>query len=240
MNIALIGYGKMGQLIHKVAESRGHKVVSIVDPSKGNQIDADTMKGIDVAIDFSVPEMAISNLEKASQYGVNYVMGTTGWIDQMSKVQDITKKSGIGFIWGSNFSLSVQIFFRIIREAAKIANKFEEIDIAAYEAHHRHKLDAPSGTAETMGQIILEELDRKKRLLLDRPFSKISPDDLHLSTIRVGEVPGTHCMIMDTESDTIEIKNTSRNRNGFVLGAVIASEFINGKKGFYDFQDVVI
>lgn len=241
--IGLIGYGKMGQLIHQIALKRGHQVPVIIDVScdkaTAKDITAESVQEVDVLIDFSVPQEAVNNLKKAASLGKNYVMGTTGWTSQIQEVQKIVQDADIGFIWASNFSLMVQLFFKITREAAKLVNKYEEIDVASWEAHHKHKIDSPSGTAETIGGILLAEIDRKKQLLLDRPEGKINPEDLHLATIRVGEVPGTHAVIFDSDSDTIELKNTSRNRNGFALGAVIAAEFIVNKKGFYDFAEVV-
>ncbi len=241
--IGLIGYGKMGKLIHKIALERGHEVPVIIDVSApeatASDITEESVKNADVLIDFSIPSSALSNLEKASKLGKNYVMGTTGWTNEMEKVKKIVDDAKIGFIWGSNFSLMVQLFFKIARETAKLVNKYDDIDVATWEAHHKHKIDSPSGTAETIGEILLSEIDRKKNLLLDRPDGAINPEDLHLATIRVGEVPGTHGIIFDTNSDTIEIKNTSRSRDGFALGAVIASEFIVDKTGFFDFRDVV-
>lgn len=242
ISIGLIGYGKMGKLIHKISLKKGHKVSVIIDPSSNNatakDITKNSVKNCDVLIDFSTPDTAMSNLKKTAELNKNFVMGTTGWTDQIEEVKKIVDESGIGFIWASNFSISVQLFFKIAREAAKLANKFEEFDVAAWEAHHRHKLDSPSGTALTLGEILIEEIDRKKELLLDRPKGKINPEQLHLATIRTGEIPGTHAVIFDTDSDTIEIKNTSRNRNGFAMGAVKAAEFIANKKGFYDFADL--
>ena len=152
-----------------------------------------------------MPSSAIDNLRKASCLGASYVMGTTGWTDKMKEVEEIIEKNNMGFIWSSNFSLSVQLFFKIVREASRLINPFVDFDIAGYGAHHKHKLDAPSGTAETMAKIILDEVDRKKKLCLDRPNGKISSDELHIATMRVGEVPGTHKVIIDTDSDTIEI-----------------------------------
>ena len=150
----------------------------------------------------------------------------------------MVEKSGIGFLWASNFSPAVQMFFRVARRAAEISNTFPECDIAAWEGHHRHKADAPSGTALTLGKILLEEKKSKTELLLDRPQGKIEEHQLHLATIRVGEFPGTHAVLFDFPDETLEIKCTSRNRSGFVLGAVIAAEWLAGKKGFYDFSEV--
>lgn len=242
INIGLIGYGKMGKLIHEIALNKGHKVSAIIDPHSKNatakDITKESLKNCDVLIDFSTPNNAISNLKKVANLKKNYVMGTTGWTNEIEEVKKIVEESKIGFIWASNFSIAVQLFFKIARESAKLINNFDEFDISAWEAHHKHKLDAPSGTALTLGEILIEEIDRKKELLLDRPKGKIKSEELHLTTIRVGEIPGTHGVIFDTDSDTIEIKNTSRNRNGFAMGAVKAAEFIANKKGFYDFAEI--
>lgn len=242
MKIGLLGFGKMGRKIFEIAKNRGHEISEIVDPRaiEATHKTFPEKSAAEVFIDFSAPDAVFSNVKSAAAFHKNLVVGTTGWTEKMPEIREIVKKSKIGFLWGSNFSPAVQMFFAVARAAAKIADKFPECDVAAFEAHHRHKIDAPSGTALSLGAILLDEISRKKKLLLDRPTGKISPDDLHLSTIRVGEVPGTHAAIFDFPDETIEIKSTSRSRGSFALGAVLAAEFLRGKSGFFDFQKVFL
>lgn len=240
MNIGIIGFGRMGNMIKQIAESRGHIVTDIIDPkhkeATASEISAEITA--EVLIDFSTPNSVLGNIQKTCNIKKNIIVGTTGWTEDIEEVEQQVKNAGIGFLWGSNFSPAVQMFLRTVRAAAKISNKLPESDIGAWEAHHKHKLDSPSGTALTMGEILLEEIDRKTELLLDRPERKIQESDLHLATIRTGEIPGTHCALFDFPAETIEVKCTSRSREGFALGAVIASEWLEGKSGFYDFSEI--
>jgi 4-hydroxy-tetrahydrodipicolinate reductase len=240
MKIGLIGYGKMGQMIHEIAKNRGHEISEIIDPkspraTKQKFTDEATA---DVFIDFSTPESVLQNIDSACRSKKNIVVGTTGWTDHEKEIQEKVKKAGIGFLWASNFSPAVQMFFRVAQRAAQISNKLPESDVAVWEAHHKHKLDSPSGTAITLGKVLLKELEGKKQMLFDRAEGKIDPTDLHVASIRVGEVPGTHAAIFDFPDETVEVRCTSRNRNGFALGAVLAAEWLNGKSGFYCFDDI--
>lgn len=255
MNIGLIGYGKMGRLIHSIAENRGHTVTLIIDP----QAPEATAKALselttrpdptfpqegkesqmpEVLIDFSHPDGVVHNIETACRLGFKVVVGTTGWNDELPRINKLVQESGNALIWASNFSPAVQMFFRIVRRAAAIANALPECDIATWEAHHRHKADAPSGTALSAANILLDEIDRKSELLLDRPQGKIREDQLHLATIRAGEIPGTHSVLFDFPAETIEIKSVSRSRDGFALGAVMAAEWLADKKGFFHYDEV--
>jgi 4-hydroxy-tetrahydrodipicolinate reductase len=240
MNIGLIGYGKMGQMIHALAENRGHIISEIIDPhsQKATQTTLVAEANADVFIDFSTPDSVLKNIDIACQSKKNIVVGTTGWTEKKDDVRTKVKESDIGFLWASNFSPAVQMFFRVAQRAAQIGNKLPECDTAVFEAHHKHKLDSPSGTAITLGEVLLSELDSKNEMIFDRPTGKIDPSQLHVSSVRVGEVPGTHAAIFDLPSETIEVKCTSRNRTGFALGAVLAAEWLNGKDGFYCFDDV--
>lgn len=240
MNIGLIGYGKMGKIIAEIAQNRSHTIHEIIDPRAPEKTSEMLMKETtsDVYIDFSTPTNIRENIRLACAYKKNIVVGTTGWTDDLPNIQKMVQEAGIGFIWASNFSPAVQMFFRTARQAAKIANSIPESDAAIWEAHHRHKIDSPSGTAITLGETILEEMKGKKTMLFDRPEKKISPEELHVSSIRVGEVPGTHTALFDFPSETVEVKCTSRNRSGFALGAVLAAEWIREKKGFYCFDAV--
>ncbi len=240
MNIGLIGFGKMGRLIHKIAIERGHTIGAIIDPQAAEATAKVLSKDsrADVFIDFSHPDAVVENIETACKLGHKIVVGTTGWSNDLPRIRALIESSENALIWASNFSPAVQMFFRIVRRAAQIANALPECDIASWEAHHRHKADAPSGTALSVGEILLGEIDRKTELLLDRPQGKIAPQQLHLATIRAGEIPGTHSVLFDFAAETIELKSVSRSREGFALGAVMAAEYLNDKTGFFHYDEV--
>lgn len=240
MHIGLLGYGKMGQIIARIARERGHEVSAIVDPRHPDATHTNFTEEVeaDVFIEFSTPGTVLENIEKACAYTKNIVVGTTGWNEALPEVQQQVKDSGIGFLWGSNFSPAVNAFFHVLRSAAKIANKLTDCDIALLEKHHKHKKDAPSGTAVTAAEILLEEIDRKTELLLDRPEEAIKPNQLHVATVRAGEIPGTHEAIFDFPAETLSVSSVSRSREGFALGAVLAAEWLEGKQGFWEFPEV--
>jgi len=240
-NISLIGYGKMGQAVEKVALARGHKIVSIVDPNCSRcrkEISAETLKDADICIDFTHPSVVIDNIRKISALGKNLVIGTTGWYEKMPEVEALINKSKTGAIWSGNFSIGVNAFFRIVESAASIFNYMKDYDVSVNEVHHAQKADAPSGTASMIGKIILKNMPRKNRIITHSE-GKINPNELLITSSRVGTVPGIHSVMFDSLADTIELKHTARTREGFALGAVLAAEFIIGKKGFYAIEDLM-
>ena len=166
-------------------------------------------------------------------------MGTTGWYDKLDDVKKIIEKAGTGLIWSGNFSLGVNIYFKIIEDTAKIMNKFDDYDVFVHEFHHNKKADSPSGTAVMIGNILKENIERKKRIVTGELKRKIEPDELHISSTRGGSVPGTHIVGFDSAVDTIELKHTARSRGGFALGAIMATQWIKDKKGFYDINDMM-
>jgi 4-hydroxy-tetrahydrodipicolinate reductase len=166
-------------------------------------------------------------------------MGTTGWYDHMDKAKKIVAERDIGFIWSANFSIGVNIFFKIIKEAGKVFNRFPDYDVMCYELHHNRKADSPSGTAEMIGNIIVEKLDRKQTLVKETLCRRILPTELHVASVRGGETPGTHVVTFDSPFDTIELKHTVRSREGLALGALRAAEFIKDRKGFFDIEDLM-
>ena len=236
MNIALIGYGKMGHEIEKIAIARGHTIVSIIDVNNVADFDSPAFKSADVAIEFSTPESAINNYRKCFAAGVPVVAGTTGWLDHMEKVRNACKDGESTFFYASNYSLGVNIFFALNKYLAKIMDRYPDYDIKMEETHHIHKLDAPSGTAITLAEGIIENVERKDRWTLE---CKNNDADLPIHSIREGEVPGIHEIIYESEVDSISIKHDSRNRKGLALGAVIAAEFTKGKKGFLGMNDML-
>lgn len=241
MNIALIGYGKMGQIVHKIAQEKNFNITSIVDPQHPDanfkEINSESLKNVDVCIDFTHPEVAVENIQKIAKEGKNIIMATTGWLDRIEEVKKIVEENQVGFLYASNFSLGVNIFLKLVKQAAQIINQFDDYDLYSYEMHHNRKKDAPSGTALSIGEVLLKNIERKSKLVLDRPEGKIQANELHLSTIRGGDIPGTHCVGFDSTMDTIELKHTARNREGFALGSLIAAEWLNGKTGFFTAED---
>ncbi|MBI3051369.1 4-hydroxy-tetrahydrodipicolinate reductase [Candidatus Woesearchaeota archaeon] len=240
MKIAIIGYGKMGREVERLAKARGIEVTSIIDPSEKTAfhlINPESLKNADVAIDFTQPDSALDNIKAVAAAKKNLVMATTGWHDKMDEAKSIVKKSGTGMIYSSNFSIGVNAYFRIVEEAAKVFNRLEEYDAYAYELHHNQKKDSPSGTAKTIAQILTGNISRKKKALYDRLDRQIEAPELHVASIRAGSIPGTHVVGFDSEADTIEIKHTARNRSGFAAGALMAAEWIQGRKGFFTMAD---
>lgn len=235
MKIALIGYGKMGKTIEQIAIQRGHQIVSIIDINNPDDVYSDAFKSADVAIEFTSPATAFGNYMKCFEVGVPVVSGTTGWLDRMNEIKDQCEKEGKTFFYASNFSIGVNIFFALNKYLAKVMNNFPDYDVKMTETHHIHKLDAPSGTAITLAEGILENLARKDRWTLE---TVEKPTDLPIHAIREGEVPGIHEITYESEVDTICIKHDAKSRAGFALGAVIAAEFTAGKQGFLGMDDL--
>ena len=243
MKISIIGYGKMGQLIEKAALERKVEVVSTIDPfhpdATFKSFSDEAMHGVDVCICFSQPAAAMENMTDACRWQKQVVVGTTGWVDQMDQVEQMVYENGVGLVYSSNFSIGVNIFFKMIELASQVINKFDVYDILGYEAHHNRKLDSPSGTAVTIGNILLDNIERKSTIFKDKLDRKIEPHELHMASMRGGNIPGTHAVLLDSEFDTIELKHTARSRTGFAVGAVIAAEWILDKKGLFTEADMM-
>ena len=236
MKIALIGYGKMGHEIEKVARERGHEIVCIIDINDEEKFDSSEFKSADVAIEFSSPQSALRNYRKAFAVDVPVVSGTTGWLQHLDEVKQLCEKEGKTFFYASNFSLGVNIFFAVNRYLATIMNRFPDYDVRMEETHHIHKLDAPSGTAISLVEDILARIDRKETWVLNESHS---PNELEIKAFREDEVPGIHTVIYESEADMIRITHDAKNRKGFALGAVLAAEFTQGKKGFLTMEDLL-
>jgi len=237
MNIALVGYGKMGKEIDRIAGDYGATVGLRID------IDAPPLSehdftGIDTAIHFAIPSTVVPHVDELGVLGVNIVIGTTGWYGEIEKIRNITKERNIGVLYGSNFSLGVNAFFYLVRKAGALFNAFPEYDAFVHETHHREKIDAPSGTALTLGNILLKELKRKSELLTTVPEGKIKPEQLQISSSRGGSVVGTHRVVFDSPSDYLEFTHSAKSRSGFARGALLAAEWIHGKKGFFTMDDL--
>jgi 4-hydroxy-tetrahydrodipicolinate reductase len=233
MKIALIGYGKMGKTIEHFALQRGHSVTVRIDKDNTDEIYSDEFRSSDIAIEFSVPEMAFANVSTALNLGVPVVCGTTGWLDKIKDVMLLCEEQKLAFIYSSNFSLGVNIFFYINRKLAEVMKNYPEYDISIEEIHHIHKKDAPSGTAVTLAEDILDQIN------LERWSLAKEKNSLHISAVREGEIPGTHSVIYENRIDSITIRHEAKNRDGFALGAIIAAEFAQGKQGFYTMKEVL-
>ncbi len=243
MKLSIIGYGKMGQLIEQAALERGAEVISTIDPfnpkASHKSVSEESMNGVDVCICFSQPDAAMGNIADACRWKKQVVVGTTGWVDKMSEVEVMVNENNVGLVYSSNFSIGVNIFFRLIELAGQVMNKFDVYDILGYEAHHNRKIDSPSGTAVTISNIRLDNIDRKTTVFEEKLDRKIDPHELHFSSMRGGNIPGTHAVLFDSEFDTIELKHTARSRTGFAVGSVIAAEWIQDKKGLFTEADMM-
>ena len=220
MKIAIIGYGKMGHIIENIALSRGHEIVSVIDKDNLSDFSSSSFASADVAIEFSTPVTAVSNIRRSWAAGVPVVSGTTGWKEQLPELKAELQTNGKALFWTSNFSVGVNMFFALNRKLYELMNKVEGYEPSITEIHHIHKLDAPSGTAVTLAEQICFPTDK-------------------IESIRRGEVPGTHIVKYDSAVDTLTITHEAHSREGFALGAVLAAEFIKGKKGFYSMQDML-
>ena len=248
MKIALIGYGKMGKEIERIALSRGHEVVCVIDINNQEDFTSEAFRSADVAIEFTNPAAAYGNCLRAMQEGVKLVSGSTGWMaEHGEEMRRLCTEEGKTLFWSSNFSLGVAIFSAVNKYLARIMNEFPTYDVSMTETHHIHKLDAPSGTAITLAEGILENLDRKTRWVkgtLQAPDGTVTgttqcaPDELSVSSIREGEVPGIHSIRYDSEADSITITHDAKNRRGFALGAVLAAEYTAGHTGFLGMSDL--
>ncbi|MCX6800580.1 MAG: 4-hydroxy-tetrahydrodipicolinate reductase [Candidatus Diapherotrites archaeon] len=241
MKIALVGYGKMGKAVEKIAIERKHLVVKIDSAEAGadfGEINSESISGADVCVDFTNANSVLENAKKVAALKKNLVIGTTGWYDKMDEMKGAVR--GIGCLWSGNFSIGMNVFFRSVKETAKMMNNLPEYDAAVYEVHHNQKKDSPGGSAQIIGKIILENMKRKKKVVMDRfADRKPNPDELHVASVRCGSIPGTHTVLFDCPVDTIEMKHIARGREGFAFGAVLAAEFIKGKKGFYSIDDLM-
>ncbi len=236
MKLALIGYGKMGKEIEKVALSRGHEIVCIIDINNQEDFNSEAFKSADVAIEFTNPMVAYDNYMKAFKAGVKLVSGSTGWMaEHGEEIKRLCMEEGKTLFWSSNFSLGVAIFSALNKYLAKIMNQFPAYDVSMSETHHIHKLDAPSGTAITLAEGILENMERKDCWVKEEATA---PNELPIHSIREGEVTGIHSIRYDSQADSITITHDAKNRGGFALGAVLAAEYTAGQQGFLGMSDL--
>lgn len=242
MKIAIIGYGKMGKELELVACEKGIEVGKVIreeENYEGLGITKQTLKNIDVCLEFTSPNAVLNNIEAVARAGKNLVVGTTGWYNKLDDVKDIVKKHKIGLVYSPNFSLGINLFYRILNTASSIFNNFDNYDVMVSEIHHRNKVDSPSGTALAIAQIIMQNIKKKKEILQETVHGVIKPHQLHVISSRVGTFVGKHSVMFDSDADFIEITHTAKNRRGFALGALLAAQWIQGKKGIYTMKDVM-
>ena len=238
MNIAIVGYGKMGKLIEQRALERGHRITGIVEPYTEERTarsgavicktiaEAGALNGADAAIEFTRPDTAVANIKALAERKIPVVAGTTGWYDHLEEVKQAVEAGNSSLLWASNFALGVHLFYRIAAVAAKLADPFPEYDVGGWEAHHNKKADSPSGTAKTLVERVLAEMTRKKKPVWETLPRPPAPEELHYPSLRVGSMPGIHTLIFDSPADTIEITHTARNREGLASGALPAAEWL--------------
>ena len=236
MKIALIGYGKMGKTIERIAHERGHEIVSVIDVDNTKDFESVAFKSADVAIEFTAPQVALSNYRHAFAAGVAVVSGTTGWTEQLPALKKEIEDGGNTLFWSSNFSLGVNVFMAVNKYLAGIMNHFQDYNVEMTEVHHTQKLDAPSGTAITLAEEILEKIDRKNTWVKE---TQSNPAEMAIKSIREGQVPGIHTIRYESDVDSITITHDAKSREGFALGAVVAAEFTAGKKGFLGMNDML-
>ena len=236
MNIALIGYGRMGHEIEAIALKRGHAIKLIVDQDNTNDLNEANLRGIEAAIEFSSPDSAFTNVVKCLTMKVPVVSGTTGWLENYDKAADICKKNHTSFIHSSNFSIGVNLLFLLNSELAKQMARYNDYTVSIEEIHHTKKLDAPSGTAITLATGIIEKNSEYERWCFENDKSSHC---IPIRSLREGVVPGTHTVTWDSEIDTISLKHEAKNRKGLALGAVVAAEFICSREGIFTMNDVM-
>ncbi len=236
MNIALIGYGKMGKTIEQLAIPRGHQIVLKIDKENLDEFNAVNFRKVDVAIEFTRPDNAFDNIEKTLKLKTPIVSGTTGWFERLDEMKTICAKEKGAFLYASNFSVGVNIFFEVNQKLAEIMNAHEQYNIKMEEVHHTQKVDAPSGTAITLAEGILKKIERKTEWIKEEANKDIQ---IPIVSKRIDHVPGTHSIEYISEIDTIEIKHTAHTRKGFAFGAILAAEWLVGKEGIFTMKDVL-
>lgn len=227
MKLAIVGYGKMGRMIERIATERGHSVVARFDidnNQRGEGLTAESLAGVDAAIEFSTPETALQNIQRLVELRVPTVVGTTGWYGQLEEVKQNVQMNKAALVWGANFSIGVNLFFKLIRDASALFARYHEYDPFLIEQHHKFKKDAPSGTALVLARLMRES------------YGERTPEAVSL---RAGHIPGTHEVGFDSEADTITLTHTARSREGFAAGAVLAAELIMNKPGIYEFSELL-
>lgn len=229
MNIAIVGYGKMGHIIQKIALGKGINIKAKIDPiaqdATHKEINEEALKDVDVCIEFTAPDVAVDNIKTIAALKKNIVVGTTAWYDGIEEAEKAVEENNIGLIYSPNFSIGVNVFFRLIKDISKMMNNLSDYDVSVKELHHIHKKDAPSGTAKKIAEIIKENIERV--------------NNIDIKSIREGEIPGTHIVNFESDADIIKLEHEAKGREGFALGAIMAAQWIKDKKGFYSIEDMM-
>ncbi len=241
IKIALIGYGKMGKMLKQMAPEYDMEIVSIIDPFvKGcfEEINENSLKDCDICVEYTTPASVLYNCKKVAMLGKSVVIGTTGLELHLEELKNITESYNVGIIYSSNYSVGMNLFFKIIEDTAKKFSSVKGYDVSGLEIHHRQKLDSPSGTAKKLTEIILENISDKKVEQYDRVDRKIKEEELHFASIRAGHNMGEHTIMFDSEADVITLSHSIRNRKGLASGTLLATKWIEGKTGLFNFQEV--
>jgi 4-hydroxy-tetrahydrodipicolinate reductase len=236
MDIALIGYGRMGHEIESIAIGRGHSIKLIIDEDNNADLNSSHLKGIDAAIEFSSPDAALVNIIRCLKARVPVVSGTTGWLDKYNEVVEICQENETSFIHSSNFSIGVNLLFKLNSELAKQMQRYLSYDVSIEEVHHIKKLDAPSGTAIALAEGIMKQNPKYNKWCFEKDKNEFC---VPIASVREGSVPGIHTVTWDSEIDTISLRHEAKNRRGFALGAVVAAEYIHSRKGVFTMNDVM-
>jgi 4-hydroxy-tetrahydrodipicolinate reductase len=242
LRYGLIGYGRMGKEIQRLASEQDTSLQWIYDsnnPQHDNRPNDTALSDTDVIIEFTIPDAVLENIRYACSVKKNIIVGTTGWYDKIDEVRGMVEAAGIGLFYAQNFSIGIQLFLRMIKHVAKLMDQFPEYDISLHERHHNRKADAPSGTALKIAHDILDSVERKTKIYVENPDKVPVPEELYVSSERVGNVPGTHIISMDSNADSIQLVHSARNREGFASGAVKAAHWIKGKTGMYSIEDMI-
>lgn len=242
MKTVLVGYGRMGHEIEAVLVQRGHEITCRVDPG-GNgdaeRVSAEVLKGADAVIEFALAPSVVENAALYAESGVSAVVGTTGWDSRRDEVRRLVEEKSGSYLWGSNFSLGAHILFILAEKAAALVDGVPEYDIMVNEFHHKMKKDSPSGTAITIAEKILDANSRKTVIQTEKLDRPIRDEELHVASVRGGSIPGVHSVTLDSPADTVTVTHSARNRGVFALGAVMAAEWLAGKKGFFRVEDFI-
>jgi len=242
VTIALVGYGKMGREIEAVARARQiliAKIFTAENNANGAGLTKEALKNVDVCVEFTTPDSVLGNIDAIAAAGKNVVVGTTGWHDKLADIKQLVKEKKIGLLYAANFSLGINLFYHIVTTAAQAFDKFDTYDVVVSEIHHKDKPDSPSGTALALGNLIIQSMKRKREILHETAHVKIKPEQLHISSARVGNVVGKHSVVFDSDADSIELVHNAKDRRGFALGALIAAEWLKGKEGVFTMKDVL-
>ena len=239
MNITLVGYGRMGKEVEAIAKERGHNIVTRVDPVAGDHatLSPAALEGADGIIEFALPDGLLDRITLAAEHKLPYLLGTTGWNEPKEDLCSLVNTEGVSLLFGSNFSIGANLFYRIVEQAAGLINAFPDYDIMVAEYHHKAKKDSPSGTAISLAKKILQTNQRKARMTSETLHRQIDDDELHIGTLRGGNIPGTHRVLLDSPADSIVLEHSARNRSGFASGAVLGLEWLRERRGIYTVDD---